>query len=77
MLVDTFIESQRGGTTNSTKPILALLVPLLRSSSYFCLCVPRVSFRALPSLHPGLCRSVVPTALIMRLNFDASALANT
>ena len=37
-------------------------------------CIPRVSFRALPSLHPGLCRSVVPTALIMRLNFDAVAL---
>jgi len=28
----------------------------------------------LPSFHPGLCRSVVPTALIMRLNFDAVAL---
>ena len=39
------------------------LVPLLRSSIYFCPCVPRVSFRALPSLHPGLCRSIVPTAL--------------
>ena len=26
------------------------------------------------SRHPGLCRSVVPTALIMRLNFDAVAL---
>ena len=38
-------------------------MPLLRSSIRFCLCVPRVSFRALPSLHPGLCRSVVPTAL--------------
>ena len=29
-------------------------------------CFPRVSYRALPSFHPGLCRSVVPTALIMR-----------
>ena len=36
--------------------------------------IPRVSFRALPSLHPGLCRSVVPTALIMRLSFDAVVL---
>ena len=42
---------------------LSGLVPLLRSSIYFCLCVPRVSFRALPSFHPGLCRSIVPTAL--------------
>ena len=23
-------------------------------------CLPRVSYRALPSFHPGLCRSVVP-----------------
>ncbi len=37
-------------------------------------CIPRVSYRALPSLHPGLFRSVVPTALIMRLDFDAVAL---
>jgi len=52
----TFIESQRGNTfstnRNTTKQILALLVPLLRSSFYFCPCVPRVPFRALPSLHP-------------------------
>ena len=34
-------------------------------------CIPRVSFRALPSLPPGLCRGIVPTALIMCLNFDA------
>ena len=37
-------------------------------------CLPRVSYRALPSFHPGLCRSVVPTALIMHLDFDAVAL---
>ena len=37
-------------------------------------CIPRVSFQALPSFHPGLCRSIVPTALIMHLNFDALAL---
>ena len=48
-----------------------VIVPLLRSSFYFCPCIPRVSFRALPSFHPGLCRGVVPRALIMRLNFDA------
>ena len=28
----------------------------------------------MPSLHPGLCRGVVPTALIMHLTFDAVAL---
>ena len=37
-------------------------------------CIPRVSFRALPSLHPGLCRNVVPTALIVNLNLDTLAL---
>ena len=50
-------------------------------------CVPRVSFRALPSFHPGLCRSVALAglvwfieevsslkALIMRLNVDEGAL---
>ena len=35
-----------------------------RSSIRFCLYIPRVSYRASPSFHPGLCRSVVPTALI-------------
>ena len=52
----------------------ALKVPLLRSSIYFYLCVPRVAFRALPSFHPGLCRSVVPTALRISLDFDTLAL---
>ena len=42
--------------------------------SSFGACVPRVSFRALPSFHPGLCWSVVPTALIIRLDFDTLAL---
>ena len=32
---------------------------------------------ALPSFHPGLCRSVVPTVLIMRLDFDVVALSHT
>ena len=31
------------------------------------LCIPRISYQALPSLHPGLCRSVVPTALAISL----------
>ena len=40
-------------------------------------CIPRVSFRALPSFHPGLCRGVVSTALTMHLNFDALALCDS
>ena len=42
-------------------------MPLLRSSIRFCLCVPRVSYRALPSFHPGLCRSVALSGLIVVL----------
>ena len=52
----------------------ALKVPLLRSSIRFYLRVPRVAYRALPSFHPGLCRSVVPTALKISLDFDELAL---
>ena len=37
-----------------------------RSSFYFCLCVPRVSYRALPSFHPGLGRSVALVGLFAR-----------
>ena len=33
----------------------------------FCLCVPRVSYRALPSFHPGLCRSIALAGLIVGL----------
>ena len=42
------------------------IVPLLRSSIRFYLCVPRVPYRALPSFHPGLCRSVALSGLIAR-----------
>ena len=38
-------------------------MPLLRSSIRFCLCVPRVSYRALPLFHPGLCRSAALAGL--------------
>ena len=31
-----------------------------RSSFLFCMYLPRVSYQALPSFHPGLCRSTVP-----------------
>ena len=54
-------EPCKGGTT--PRQMLTLKVPLLRSSYFLCPCLPRVAFRALPSFHPGLCRSVVPTAL--------------
>ena len=42
-----------------------VVVPLLIGAHFaFCMSIPRVSFWALPSFHPGLCRSVVPTALV-------------
>ena len=69
----TFIEPQRGGTTLSktnARAESAAPTELL----FFFPCVPRVSYRTLPSFHPGLCRSVVPMALVMRLDFDAVAL---
>ena len=67
-------KSPNGAALPRRKVNARVVVPLLRSSFYFCPCVPRVSYRASPSFHPGLCRSIVPTALIMRLNFDAGAL---
>ena len=71
---NTFIEPCKGGTfptnakpqttkpqshkpnTNAESAAPTELNPLLY-------CLPRVAFRALPSFHPGLCGSVVPTAL--------------
>ena len=36
---------------------------------------PKTEYKSVDeAIHPGLCRGVVPTALIMRLNFDAVAL---
>ena len=73
-----FFELRRSGTfptnRNDTRQMLALLVPLLKELILLLPCIPRVSFRALPSLHPGLCRNVVPTALIVSLNLDTLAL---
>ena len=43
-------------------------MPLLRSSIRFCPCLPRVAFRALPSFHPGLCRSVALAGLFVGLS---------
>ena len=64
----TFLELRRSGTfptnRNDTRQMLALLVPLLKELILLLPCIPRVAFRALPSFHPGLCRNVVPTALI-------------
>ena len=64
----------RGGTPLSQTNARAESAAPHRSSIRFYLRVPRVPYRALPSFHPGLCRSVVPTALIMCLDFDALAL---
>ena len=55
--------SPKGAALPRRKANARIIVPLLRSSIRFYLRVPRVAFRALPSFHPGLCRSVVPTAL--------------
>ena len=38
----------------------------LQGSIRFCLRLPRVSYRALPSFHPGLCRSAALTGLFAR-----------
>ena len=43
-------------------------MPLLRSSIRFYLCVPRVSYRALPSFLPGLCRSAALSGLFVVLD---------
>ena len=64
----------KGRHSSRQRQMLAPKVPLLRSSYFLCPCLPRVPFRALPSLHPGLCRSVVPTALVISLNFDTITL---
>ena len=71
MGLDIFIEPPIGAALPRGKPYSAAPAEL---DITFRSCIPRVSYRALPSFHPGLCRSVVPTALIMRLDFDALAL---
>ena len=48
-------------------------VSSLQGSLSYCLCVPRVSYRASPSFHPGLCRSVVSSTLKKCLNVDTHA----
>ena len=46
----------------------ALLVPLLVGALNFVVfCLPRVPYRALPSFHPGLCRSIALSGLIVGL----------
>ena len=39
-------------------------VPPFQGSLSYWLCLPRVSYRALPSFHPGLCRSAALTGLV-------------
>ena len=57
-------KSPNGAILPRRKVNARVVVPLLRSSFCFCLCVPRVSYRALPSFHPGLCRSVALSGLM-------------
>ena len=73
-MVNIFIEPQRGGTFETQDKCSRYSAAPLELDITFRSCIPRVSYRALPSLHPGLCRSVVPTALIMLLDFNAVAL---
>ena len=42
-------------------------VPPFQGSLSYWLCFPRVSYRALPSFHPGLCRSAALSGLIVGL----------
>ena len=71
----THLLNPKGAALLGRKTNARVIVPLLIGAHIICcLCLPRVLYRALPSLHPGLCRSGVPTALIMRLDFDALAL---
>ena len=72
--IGTHLLSPKGAALPRRKANARVVVPFLRSSYFLSACIPKVSYRALPSFHPGLCRSVVPMALIMRLNFDALAL---
>ena len=60
LIVNQHILSPKGAALLCSRQMLTPKVPLLRSSDLFYLYVPMVSYRALPSLHPGLCRGVVP-----------------
>ena len=64
---NTFIEPLQGRHFQYVRQMPALLVSLLRSSICFYLCFPRVSYRALPSFHPGLCRSAALAGLFVGL----------
>ena len=71
LIIGTPLLSPKGAALPRHKTNARVIVPLLIGAHIICcLCLPRVSYRALPSLHPGLFRSVVPTALIMRLNYE-------
>ena len=73
---NTFIEPQRGSTSETKDKCSRYSAAPTELDITFGSCITRVSYRALPSFHPGLCKCVVPTALIMRLDFDAVALHN-
>ena len=76
LIIGTHLLSPIGAAQPQSKCFNARVVSAapLELDITFGSCIPRVSFRALPSFHPGLCESVVPTALIMHLNFDAVTL---
>ena len=56
-----FFELRRSGTTPKQVPQYSRCECRSYRAFNFCVpCLPRVSYRALPSFPPGLCRSVVP-----------------
>ena len=74
---NTFIEPQRGGTfqrMQSHEPNARCECRSYGAQSAFVCVYPGFCSCLWHSRHPGLCRSVVPTALRMHLKFDALAL---
>ena len=72
IVIGIFIEPQRGGTFLSL--ILALLVPLLKELILLLSVCTQGFILGFALIAPWAMKSIVPTALIIRLNFDAVAL---
>ena len=68
-----FLSPQRGRHFQDIRQMRAPKVPLLRSSYFFVHVYPGFCSCLWHSRHPGLCRSVVPTALLISLNVDNNA----
>ena len=64
LIIGTHLLSPKGAALSRRKANVRVVVPLLRSSYFLSVCIPRVSYRALPSFHPGLCRSVALSGLM-------------